>query len=74
MLAWSPTLDPLGKAMNRKRFKAEKTVNKLREADVPRSKRQMVARVCKHIHVTVNASRFLVVWFLQEELPCLREP
>ena len=44
MLAWSPTLDPLGeKGMNRKRFKAGKIVNKFREADVPLSKRQMVA-------------------------------
>ena len=49
--------------MNRKRFKAEKIVNKLREADVPLSKRQMMARACKHIHVTVDASRFHVVLF-----------
>ena len=49
--------------MNRKRFKAEKTVNTLREADVPLSKRQMVARACEHIHVTVGASRFHVVLF-----------
>ena len=43
--------------MNRKRFKAEEIVNKLREADVHLSKRQMVARACKHIDVTVDASR-----------------
>ena len=49
--------------MNRKRFKAEKIVNKLREAGVLLSKRQMVARACKHIHVTVDASRFHVVLF-----------
>ena len=50
--------------MNKKRFKAERIVNKLREANVPLfSKRQMVARACKHIHVTVDASRFHVVLF-----------
>ncbi len=43
--------------MVRKRFKAEEIVNKLREADVHLSKRQMVARACKHIDVTVDASR-----------------
>ena len=63
MLAWSPTLDPWGKGMNRKQFKAEKIVNKLRGANVPLSKRRMVARVWKHIHVTVDASRFHVVLF-----------
>ena len=49
--------------MNRKGFKAEKIVNKRREADVPFSKRQMVSRACTHIHVTVDASRFHVVLF-----------
>ena len=52
--------------MGRKRFKAEEIVNNLREADVPLSKRQVEARACKHIHVTVDASRFQVVWFLRE--------
>ena len=43
--------------MNGRRFKAKEIVNKLREADVLLSKRQMVARACKHIDVTVDASR-----------------
>ncbi len=38
--------------MNRKRFKAEEIVNKLREADVLLSKGQSVARACKQIGVT----------------------
>ena len=38
--------------MNRKRFKAEEIVNKLREADVLLSKGQTVARACKQIGVT----------------------
>ena len=38
--------------MNRKRFKAEEIVNKLREADVLLSKRQTVAQACKQIGVT----------------------
>lgn len=38
--------------MNRKRFKAEEIVNKLREADVLLSKGQTVAQVCKQIGVT----------------------
>ncbi len=43
--------------MNRKQFKVEEIVNKLREADVLVSKRQMVAWACKHVDVTVDASR-----------------
>ncbi len=38
--------------MNRKRFKAEEIVNKLREADVVLSKGQTVAQACKQIGVT----------------------
>ena len=38
--------------MNRKRFKAEEIVNKLREADVLLSKGQTVAHACKQIGVT----------------------
>ncbi len=38
--------------MNRKRFKAEEIVNKLREADVLLSKGQTVAQACKQIGVT----------------------
>ena len=38
--------------MNRKRFKAEEIVNKLREADVHLSKGQTVAQACKKIGVT----------------------
>ena len=38
--------------MNRKRFKVEEIVNKLREADVLLSKGQSVARACKQIGVT----------------------
>ena len=38
--------------MNRKRFKAEEIVNKLREADVRIAKGQTVAQACKHIGVT----------------------
>ena len=38
--------------MNRKRFKAEEIVNKLREADVLLSKGYSVARACKQIGVT----------------------
>jgi putative transposase len=45
-------LDLGGKAMNRKRFKAEEIVNKLREADVRIAKGQTVAQACKHIGVT----------------------
>jgi len=52
MLAYNPALDPGGKAMSRKRFKAEEIVNKLREADVVLSKGQTVAQACKQIGVT----------------------
>ncbi len=38
--------------MNRKRFKAEEIVNKLREADVLLSKGHTVAQACKRIGVT----------------------
>ena len=38
--------------MNRKRFKAEEIVNKLREADVHLAKGQTVAQACKQIGVT----------------------
>ncbi len=38
--------------MNRKRFKVEEIVNKLREADVLLSKGHSVARACKQIGVT----------------------
>ncbi len=38
--------------MNRKRFKAEEIVNKLREADVMISQGKTIARVCKQIGVT----------------------
>ena len=38
--------------MNRKRFKAEEIVNKLREADVLLSKGHTVAQMCKQIEVT----------------------
>ena len=38
--------------MNRKRFKAEEIVNKLREADVLLSKGHGVAHACKRIGVT----------------------
>ncbi len=38
--------------MNRRRFKAEEIVNKLREADVLLSKGQTVAQACKQIGVT----------------------
>ena len=38
--------------MNKKRFKAEEIVNKLREADVVLSKGQTVAQACKQIGVT----------------------
>jgi hypothetical protein len=69
MLAWSPALDPLGKGHEEEAFKAEKTVNKLREAYVLPSRRQMVARACKHMHVTVDASRFHVLSLLQENQP-----
>ncbi len=43
--------------MNRKRFEAEEFVNKLREVDVLLSGRQVVARGCKHIDLTMDASR-----------------
>ena len=43
--------------MNRKRVKAEEIVNKLREAEVLLSKRQIVARACKQIDVTMDMSR-----------------
>ena len=38
--------------MNRKRFKVEEIVNKLREADVHLAKGQTVAQACKQIGVT----------------------
>lgn len=38
--------------MNRKRFKAEEIVNKLREADVALSRGKTVAQACKQIGVT----------------------
>ncbi len=38
--------------MNRKRFKAEEIVNKLREADVLLSKGQTVSQACKQIGLT----------------------
>ena len=38
--------------MNRKRFKAEEIVNKLREADVVLSRGKTVAQACKQIGVT----------------------
>ena len=38
--------------MNRKRFKAEEIVNKLREVDVHLSEGQTVAQACKQIGVT----------------------
>ncbi len=38
--------------MNRKRFKAEEIVNKLREADVLLSRGRTVAQACKQIGVT----------------------
>ena len=43
--------------MNRKRFKGEEIVNKLREAEVLLSKMQMVARACKQIDATMDMSR-----------------
>ena len=38
--------------MNRKRFKAEEIVNKLREADVALSRGKTVAQACKQLGVT----------------------
>ena len=38
--------------MNRKRFKAEEIVNKLREADVLLAKGRTIAQACKQIGVT----------------------
>ncbi len=43
--------------MNRNRFNAEEIVNKLRKAAVLLSKRQIVARACKQIDVTMDMSR-----------------
>ena len=43
--------------MSRRRFKVKEIVNKVRAMEVLLSKRKVVARACKHIDATVDASQ-----------------